>query len=59
MALTKSNLRFLLADKTTNMSKNLLRNNLTKTYRKAPPRLEKAINLEAKEIVKISTCTIV
>ena len=50
---------FIPADKTTNMYeltpkeyKKLLRNNVTKTYRKAPPRLEKAINLEAKEIAK-------
>ena len=40
---------FISADKTTNMYeltpkeyKKLLRNNVTKTYRKAPPRLEKA-----------------
>ena len=50
---------FVPADKTTNMNeltpkeyKKLLRNNVTKTYRKAPTRLEKAINLEAKEIAK-------
>ena len=40
---------FISADKTTNMYeltpkeyKKLLRNNVTKTYRKGPPRLEKA-----------------
>ena len=50
---------FISADKTTNMYeltpkqyKKLLRNNVTKTYRKAPPRLEKATNLEAKEIAQ-------
>ena len=56
----KSSLNVLIpADKTTNMYKQtpkeykkLLRNNVTKTYRKAPPRLEKAINLEAKEIAQ-------
>ena len=56
----KSSLNVLItADRTTNMYeltpkeyKNLLRNNVTKTYRKAPPRLEKAINLEAKEIAQ-------
>ena len=46
---------FIPADKTTNIYeltpkeyKTLLRNNVRKTYRKAPPQLEKAINLEAK-----------
>ena len=50
---------FMPADKTTNMLeltpkeyKKLLRDDVTKTYRKAPPRLEKAINLQAKEIAK-------
>ena len=50
---------FMPADKTTNILKltpkeykKLLRDNVTKTYRKAPPRLEKAINLQAKEIAK-------
>ena len=50
---------FIPADKTTNMYeltpkkyKKLLRNNVTKTYRKAIPRLEKAISLEAKEIAR-------
>ena len=32
--------------------KKLLRGNVTKTYKEAPPRLEKTINLEAKEISK-------
>ena len=56
----KSSLNVLIAaDRTTNMYeltpkeyKKLLRNNVTKTYRKAPPRLEKTINLEAKEIAQ-------
>ena len=46
---------FMFADKTTNMYeispteyKKLLHDNITKTYRKATPRLEKAINMEAK-----------
>ena len=50
---------FIPADKTTNMYeltpeeyKNLLRDNVMKTCRKAPPRLEKAVNLKAKEIAK-------
>ena len=50
---------FIPTDKTTNMyeltpkkNKEPLRNNVTKTYRKAPPGLEKVINLEAKEIAK-------
>ena len=50
---------FIPADKTTNMYeltpkkyKKLLRNNVTKTYRKAIPLLEKAISLEAKEIAR-------
>ena len=50
---------FISADKTTNMYeltakeyKTLLRENVTKTCRKAPPQLEKAISLEAKEIAK-------
>ena len=48
---------FINPDKTTNMYelthkeyKKLLRNNVRKTYRKVPPQLERAINLEAKEI---------
>ena len=63
----KSSLNVLIpADKTTNMYKQtpkeykkLLRNNVTKTYRKAPPRLEKAINLEPKEIAQNIKRTIV
>ena len=50
---------FIPADKTTNMyeltpkeHKKLLRDNVTKTFRKAPPQMEKPINLEAKEIAK-------
>ena len=48
---------YVLADKTTNTYevppdeyKKLLKENITKTYRKSPPRLEKALNLEAKQI---------
>ena len=47
----------VFADKTTNIYKlsidehsKLLKNNVTKTYKKAPPKLEKSINLEAKYI---------
>ena len=36
-----------------------IRNNETKAYRKAPPRLEKAINLESEKIAQTSTWTIV
>ena len=50
---------FIPADKTANMykvtpkeHKQLLKNNVIETYRKAPPRLEKAIKLEAKEVTK-------
>lgn len=50
---------FIPADKTTNMYElspeeynKLLKDNVTKTYQKATPRLEKAINLEAKQIAK-------
>ena len=57
---------FIPADKTTNMYKQtpkeykkLLRNNVTKTYRKASPRLEKTMNLEAKEIAQNIKRTIV
>ena len=57
---------FKPADKITNMCelthkeyKKLLRNNVTKTYRKAPPQLERAINLKAKKLHKIPTWTIV
>ena len=32
--------------------KKLLKDNITKTYKKATPRLEDAINLEAKQIAK-------
>ena len=52
---------FMPADKTTNMLKltpkeykKLLRDNVTKTYRKAPPRLEKAINPKQKKLQKTS-----
>ena len=47
------------ADKTTNIykvlrdkSKKLLKENIMKTYRKLTPRLEEALNLEAKQIAK-------
>ena len=30
----------------------LLKNNITKTYRKAPPKLANSINLEAKQIAR-------
>ena len=50
---------FIPADKTTYMYeltpkkyKKILRNNVTKTYRKAVPQLVKAISLEAKEIAR-------
>ena len=50
---------FMFADKTTNMYevsaaeyKKLLHDNITKKYRKSTPRLEKAINMEAKCIAK-------
>ena len=50
---------FIPADKTTNVHelkpkeyKKLLRDNVTKIYRKSPPRQEKVINLESKEITK-------
>ena len=50
---------FIPADKTTNMYeltpkeyKKLSKKNVTKTYGKASPRLEKAFNLESKEIAK-------
>ena len=50
---------FIPAGKTTNMYelsptsyKKSLKDNITRTYKKATPRLEDAINLEAKEIAK-------
>ena len=50
---------FIPADETKNLYKltpkeykTLLRNNVTKTYRKAPTRLEKASNIETKKIAK-------
>ena len=50
---------FMFADKTTNMYevspteyKKLLHDNITETYRKSTPRLEKAINMKAKYIAK-------
>ena len=50
---------FIPADKTTNMYellpteyKRLLKDNMTKTYKKVTPRLEHAINLEAKQNAK-------
>ena len=33
--------------------KKLLHNNVTKTYKKAPPKLETSINLEAKSIAEL------
>ena len=54
-----SNDVFIFADKTSNLDKsspeeykNLLFNNITKSYRKSTNRLEKAINMEAKHISK-------
>ena len=48
---------YAFADKTTNIYKlppqdyrKLLHENITKSYKKSPTRLEKSINLEAKEI---------
>ena len=50
---------YVFADKTTNIYevppdeyKKLLKENITKTYRKSTPRLEKPLNLEAKQIAK-------
>ena len=50
---------FVFADKTTNIYEvtpqkynKFLKENITKTYKKTSERLEKAINLEAKEIAK-------
>ena len=50
---------FIPADKTTNMYelipkeyKKTVRNNVTKTYRKTPSQLEKAINFEGREIAQ-------
>ena len=50
---------FISADKTNNIYKappeqykNLLKENVTKTYKKSTERLEKSINLEAKNIAK-------
>ena len=50
---------FMFSDKTTNMYevlpteyKKLLHDKIKKTYRKSTPRLEKAINMEAKSIAK-------
>ena len=50
---------FIPADKTTNTyelsrreCKSLLKEKITKTYKKGTPRLEDAINLEAKQIAK-------
>ena len=54
-----SNDVFIFADKTSNLDKsspeeykNLLFNNIAKSYRKSTNRLEKAINMEAKHISK-------
>ena len=51
---------FLFADKTSNIyempeqqHKKLLHDNVTKTYKKVPPKLETSINLEAKNIAKL------
>ena len=51
---------FFFVDKTSNIyeipkqqHKNLLHNNFTKTYKKAPPKLETSINLEAKTIADL------
>ena len=51
---------FVFADKTSNIykmpeehHKKLLHDNVTKTYKKAPPKLETSINLEAKNIAKL------
>ena len=51
---------FVFADKTSNIyempeqqHKKLLHNNVTKTYKKAPPKLETSINLEAKSIAEL------
>ena len=53
---------FVLADKTSNIyempkqqHKKLLHDNVTKTYKKAPPKLETSINLEAKNILSSLT----
>ena len=50
---------FIFADKTNNIyemsteyHEKLLKNNITKTYRKAPPKLANSINLEAKQIAR-------
>ena len=50
---------FIPADKTTNIyelsrreCKSLLKEKITKTYKKGTPRLEDTINLEAKQIAK-------
>ena len=50
---------FIFADKTNNLyemkpedHEKLITENITKTYQKAPEKLEKAINMEAKNIAK-------
>ena len=50
---------FIFADKTNNIyempaehHEKLLKNNITKTCRKVPPKLVNSINLEAKQIAK-------
>ena len=50
---------FIFADKTNNIyempteyHEKLLKNNITKTYRKAPPKLANSVNLEAKQIAR-------
>ena len=52
---------FIFADKTNNIyempaehHEKLLKNNITKTCRKVPPKLVNSINLEAKQIAKTS-----
>ena len=50
---------FIFADKTNNIyempteyHEKLLKNNITKSYRKAPPKLANSVNLEAKQIAR-------